>query len=117
MKSIKKIFFEELLILFEKNEVISSLEYEISEIEEYFGEYCLSLRCDNFEIKGIFSKFEEKLKVGQIIICRFSLLKTQEHIKIITKYFIRKELNNINQGSKRNIKYIYNFNPEFFQST
>ena len=116
MEKNKKIFFQEFQKLFEKNEVTSSLEYEISEIEENFGEYCLILRCDNFKIKGIFSKIEEKLEKNRMIFCKFYLDKSHEQIKIYTKYIL-KEKNNENKKAKKIINDIYNFKPEFLRDT
>ena len=97
--------------LFEKNQVTSSLEYEIAEIEENIGEYCLTLRSKNLEIKGIYSKMEDKLKEKQLILCRFFLDKSHEQIKIYIKYFIKGEQNEDKQISNKK-KYIYNFKPE-----
>ena len=56
MKKNEKIVLKELKVLFLKNEINSFLQFQISKINENFGEYCLTLICDNFELKGIFSK-------------------------------------------------------------
>ena len=120
MKNKKKIFFQELQKLFENNIVSSSLEYEIAKIEENFGEYCLTIRCGDLEIKGVFSKIEEKLIEKQNIICNFYLEKSYEQIKIYTKYLYKNKQNKVNQVNQvpnLEIKYTYNFMPEFLQTT
>ena len=105
---------DEFEILFNKNKTISSFEYEIAEIEENFGEYCLTLRLYNTEIKGIFSKTKEKLTEKKNIICQFYLDKTNEQIKVYANIFLN-DINkdDINQIKKTRIKLLYNFKPEF----
>lgn len=96
--------------LFKKDKVTSSFTYEITKIEENFGEYCLNLRLENAEIKGIYSKTKEKLEEKQNISCQFYLDKTNEDIKIYANIWLNDEAKNeINQT----IKTIYNFKPEF----
>ena len=96
--------------LFKKDKVTSSFTYEITKIEENFGEYCLNLRLENAEIKGIYSKTKEKLEEKQNISCQFYLDKTNEDIKIYANILLNDEAKNeINQT----IKTIYNFKPEF----
>ena len=105
--------FEEFEILFTKNKITSSFKYEISKIEENFGEYCLSLRVDNAEIKGIYSKTKEKLLEKQNISCQFYLDKLNGEIKVYANIFLNEEEENENKLKKNEIKTIYNFKPEF----
>ena len=121
MEDNERILLEELNYLFLNNEVTSSFEYEISQIEENFGEYCLTLMFDNFEINGIFTKTKEKLMEKQIISSHslFYLDKSNEEIKVYVKYLVlknRKE-KNPKQSKNTSIKKNYNFKPEFLKSS
>ena len=106
-----KKLFDEFKTLFNKNKVNSSFIYEIVEIEENFGEYCLNLRIKNTEIKGIYSKTKEKLVEKQYIDCQFYLDKSNEEIKVYANILINDNIEN--NKDKLKIKNIYNFKPEF----
>ena len=107
----KKELYKEFKTLFNENQVISSFIYEISKIEENFGEYCLNLKLKGIEIRGIYSKTKEKLEEKQCIRCHFYLDKSNEEIKIYATILIKVEREDKIDKSK--IKNIYNFKPEF----
>ena len=111
MKKLSK----EFKTLFSKNKVSSSFIYEISKIEENFGEYCLNLRLKDIEIRGIYSKTKEKLIEKQNIRCNFYLDKSNEEIKIYANIFIDDE--GANNLANIKIKNKYNFKPKFLLNT
>ena len=118
MNYIKKILFKELKELFRTNEVMPYFKYEIAKVEEYFSEFCLTLRFDNFEINGIYAKKKQKLMENQIIhSCQLYLEKSNDEIKIYIRHLVlkEKEEENIKQMQNSKIKTIYNFKPEFLQ--
>ena len=117
MEDNKEIFFNELSILFKANKVTSSLVYKISNIEENFGEYCLSLTNDDFQINGIFSKSDEKLVKNQEIYCNFYVDKTNQEIKIYAKLTFIENENLLNDIKYSKIEHIYNFKPELIRDT
>jgi len=118
MKSNENILLEEFKYLFLNNDVTSSFVFEISKINENFGEYCLTLSFDNLEIKGIFSKTKEKLIEKQNIKCQFYLDKSNEEIKVYSKFlFIKNKKENLKQSSKAKLKKSFNFMPEYLKSS
>ena len=110
-----KKLLDEFETLFNKNKVTSTFEYEIAEIEENFGEYCLTLRLYNTEIKGIYSKTKEKLIEKQNISCQFYLDKSNEEIKVYANIFLNEKPEGDSNQIK--IKNIFNFKPEFILNT
>ena len=104
---------------FENNKIISSFNYEIAKIEEDFNEYCLTLRHDDLELKGIFMNKQERVKENQIIKnSKFYIDKSNKEIKI---YIVIFELNNPKENIKNTIKIdaikVYNFKPENILTT
>ena len=121
MKINDDIYLRDLKKLLKKNEAVSSFDYEIYEIEENLGEYCLSLSIGNALIKGIYTKTEEILQKRQIIYnFQFYLDKSNEEIKIYIKHLLFKKENKENQREKNEIKKknkIFDFKPDLIKTT
>ena len=115
-KKDENILLKELKVLFLKNEINSFLRFQISKINENFGEYCLTLICDNYELKGIFSKTKKKLEEGQIINCKFYLDKSNEEIKVYAKHIYFFD-NNEKFEKYSKTKAVLNFMPEYLKSS
>jgi len=114
-------YLRDLKELFENNEAVSTFDYEIYKIEENFGDYCLSLRIEDFLIKGIHIKTKDILQEKQIIYnFQFYLDKSNEEIKIYIRNLIFRKVkkNNLKEKSKMNKpNIVFDFKPELIKSS